>query len=60
MTKTEKQKEMNSGSGKIHEVLEAYVPEIPRKGTAILSRLLLKLSILRRPAVFHYDFDGAR
>ena len=53
----EKQKKQNYGSGALRDVFEAYVPELPAKCAAILTRSIMRLSVLNRPAVFRYDFD---
>ena len=39
------------------ELLEAYVPDIPLTWAAKLSRTIMRLSTLGRPARFIYDFD---
>lgn len=39
------------------EMLEAYVPDIPLKSAAKLTRLIMRLSVIDRPARFRYDFD---
>lgn len=39
------------------EELEAYVPDIPRRSAAMLTRTIMRLSVLNRPARFRYDFD---
>ena len=39
------------------EALGSYVPELPVKGAAVLTRLIFRLINLKCPAVFHYDFD---
>lgn len=39
------------------EMLETYVPDIPRKSAAVLTRAIMRLSVIKRPARFHYDFD---
>ena len=54
---TEKQKKPNHGPGTLREVLEAYVPELPVKSAAKLTRTIMRLSVMTRPAVFSYGFD---
>ena len=39
------------------KVIEAYVPDIPRRSAAKLTRAIMRLSVLNRPARFSYDFD---
>lgn len=39
------------------EALKEYVPDIPRRSAAVLTRNIMRLSTLKCPARFHYYFD---
>lgn len=41
----------------IRELLDTYVPELPGRFAGNLTRTIMRLLIIKRPAVFHYGFD---
>lgn len=53
--KAKKKQKLNLFSPR--EALASYSPDIPVKSAAILSRVIMGITTLNRPARFHYDFD---